>query len=171
MGFFQRKIVRRMQISPVAGTDFNKDKVPTLTCEKFWGPPPDKYFLMKQIYAYLLSKFVQEIARGNCDGCKIESGSQTDHMGVQGCLNEEINHTREYYGQAKSKCTPSLMLTVFETFRRHIGATPIKAEIIAEAAINFLSDDFLISVMASPIDRSYIHINMLLDSVVDVVFM
>lgn len=151
--------------TPVMGTDYNGDKVPNLVCEKFWGPPPDKYLLMRQVYVYLLSKFIQQYIRANCDGCKVVSGAQDQHMGPAGCLNESFDHTREYYVRAKNRCTPVLMVSAFEKFRRHIGAAPLDGQVIAEAAVNYLGVDTCMTLMATPNDRSYVNVNMLLDAI------
>lgn len=173
VGFFSEDDCKKDadRFTPVLGTDYNGEKTPSLICDKIWGSPPDKFLLMRQIYVYMLVKFVQEIARANCDGCKTGSGSQERHMGVGGCLDESVDHTKEYYERAKGKCTPTLLLSIFEALRRQIGAEPVLGYDIAEAAIRYLSDDTCVSLMASLTDRSYININMLLDSVVDVVSM
>lgn len=171
IGFYSEDDCKRdaERFTPILGTDYTSEKSPTLVCDKFWGPPPDKFLLMRQVYVYMLAKFIQEIARANCDGCKDGSGSQERHMVVGGCLDEGIDHTKEYYEQSKNKCTPALLVSVFDAVRRQIGAEPLTARVIAEAAITYLSDTYCISLMASPTDRSYININMLLDSLVDIV--
>lgn len=150
---------------PTPGTDYVGEKMPTVLLEKVWASPPDKFLHMRQIYVYLLARFLREVAQSYCDGCKVAASSQIDHMGLGGCLAEDVNQKAEYIVMAKSKITASLMLTMFEASRRQIGATPIFVQLIAEAVLAYLSDDRCIEIMKDPGNVKYVHIDMMLETV------
>lgn len=167
VGFFSEEDCRRNadKFIPTAGIDYNGEKTPTVAVEKFWGSAPDKFLHMRQVYVFLLNRYLQELSQSNCDGCRVGASSQIEHMGQGGCLSEDEGQKSEYMVSARDKITPSLMATIFDTSRRQIGATPVFSLLLAEALLAYLSETVCVQVLKDPGNINYVNINMLLDFV------
>ena len=87
----------------------------------------------------MLRKFVEDMCKTRCEGCKTDSGSQSDHMGESGCLEEGADMRSEYLGEGLSKMNPSDVVILYEKSRHMIGAPCHNSDILAET-VSFYMD-------------------------------
>ena len=79
------------------------------------------------------------MCKTRCEGCKIDSGSQSDHMGESSCLQEGVDLRSEYLIGGLSKMNPSDVVTLYEKSRRMIGVPCQNSDILAET-VSFYMD-------------------------------
>ena len=115
----------------------SKDKA-TMVIETVWGPPPPKFVHMHQVFLFLIKKHIEMLVKSKCQGCNVDSGSQKDHMGELGCLNDRKEYFSEYFNDVRPLVTLPDLISMFTTRRREIGANSQYADLYAEATIFFM---------------------------------
>ena len=115
----------------------NKDKA-AMVIETVWGPPLPKFLHMHQVFLFLLRKHIEVLVENKCQGCNVNSGSQKDHMGELGCLNEENDYVSDYFKDTYALATLQELITLFTTSRHEMGANSTYADLYAEATIFFM---------------------------------
>ena len=107
--------------------------------EKVWGPPPKKYVHMKEVLMYLLSGYIEVLKKEKCEGCKIDSPTQKDHMSTSGCLSEDVNFAELYCEEAFEKITESdrSMILLFKKSCRLMGINCSDGQIHAEICMYY----------------------------------
>ena len=148
---------------PVHGTDYAGDKVPNLVIEKVTAAPPCKMLLMRQVYICILRALIHAVIQENCEGCKVASGSQIDHMGSKGCLNEEFNYNAEFCDLVREKVKTGTMVMLFDAARKEMRATPLFVRLLAEAVQHFMSNEQCTDLMTNPKSKDK-YLNLFLDS-------
>ena len=148
---------------PVQGSDYTGEKVPSLVVEKVATTPPCKMLMMRQIYICLLRGMMRNVIQENCEGCKVASGSQVDHMGAKGCLNEEYNYNAEYCEVVRDKVQTGSMVMLFDAARKQMKATPLFVRLLAEAVQYFMSNEQCVDLMTNPRPKDK-YLNLFLDS-------
>ena len=111
-----------------------------LVIEKVWGPPPPKYLHMHEVYLHLVKKFIQELTKEKCAGCKVNSPSQKNHM-EGGCLDEQVDHFTLNCAEALKKVIKQDLITLFVNSRKVIGACTSHADLYAEMAQFYMDPD------------------------------
>lgn len=154
---------------PVHGSDYTGEKVPSLIIEKVSAAPPSKMLLMRQVYICMLRGMMRGVIQENCEGCKVASGSQVDHMGHKGCLNEDFNYNIEYCEMVRDKVQAGSMVMMFDAALKEMRAIPIFVRPIAEAVQYFMSNDQCIDLMMNPKSKDK-YLNMYLDSLYEKLF-
>lgn len=154
---------------PVHGSDYTGDKVPSLVIEKVPASPPCKMLLMRQVYICILRGMMRNVIQENCEGCKVASGSQVDHMGHKGCLNEEFNYNVEYCESVRDKVQTGVMVMLFDAARKEMRATPLFVRLLAEAVQHFMSNEQCIDLMSNPKSKDK-YLNLFLDSLYEKLF-
>ena len=115
----------------------SKDKA-TMAIKPVWGPPLPKFVHMHQVFLFLIKKHIEMLVKSKCQGCNVDSGSQKDHMGELGCLNESKDCFTEYFNNVWPLVTLPDLISMFTTSRREIGANSQYADLYAEATIFFM---------------------------------
>ena len=111
----------------------------SFSVETVWGPPPKRHVHIHVVFLYLLRTFIEDMCKTRCEGCKIDSSSQPDHMGKSGCLEEGADMRSEYLGEGLSKMNPSDVVTLYEKSGCMIGAPCHNSDILAET-VSFYMD-------------------------------
>ena len=134
----------------------------SVTIEKVWGQPPKKHVHMHEVFLFILKKFIETIVKGRCEGCKVDSPSQKDHMDEGGCLSESLDYTVEYCDEALSKISPSDLVTLYESSRRSIGASTAYSDLLAETALFYMRNSVAVNSIPTT-SKDTRNIRMLLD--------
>ena len=132
IGFFTEEHCKQDAQLNSPGTD-----KASVIIEKVWGPPPKKYVHMKEVLMYLLSGYIEVLKKEKCEGCKIDSPTQKDHMSTSGCLSEDVNFAELYCEEALEKITESDMILLFEKSCRLMGKNCSDGQIHAEICMYY----------------------------------
>ena len=116
----------------------NKDKA-AMVIETVWVPPPPKFLHMHQVFLFLIKKYIEQLVKSKCQGCSVDSGSQKDHMGELGCLNEGKDYLSDFFNDARMMVTLPDLIALFITSRHEMGANSTYADLYAEATMFYMS--------------------------------
>ena len=111
-----------------------------LVIEKIWAPPPPKYLHMHEVYLHLVKKFIEELSKQHCPGCKVNSPSQKDHVGG-GCLDDEEDRLSLHCKEALKKVDKKSLVTLFDNSRKMIGASSSHSDLYAEMAQFYMDSE------------------------------
>lgn len=163
--FYNEETCRQdaMNQEPKGAAD--KKGAPTVVIEKVTTVPPCKMLHMKQVYLSLVKCMIRLISQEKCPGCKQACMSQVDHMGQDGCANEEVNHIAMYCSVACERVEISSMVTLFDTTRKQMGATPLFVRVLAEATKYYLTPDVCSELLSSKDDNPHtMNLDMFIDT-------
>ena len=99
---------------------------------------------MQQVFMHLFRKHTEELMKENCQGCQVNSGSQKDHMGPSGCLDEEADHASIFCTEALRKICKQDLTNLFEKSRRSISANSAHSDIYAEGVMYYMTPKFVL---------------------------
>jgi hypothetical protein len=81
--------------------------------------------LLKMIYTCIIRQQVKLLALENCNGCITSHGSQAQHMGPGGCLDEEMNNLNYYMNEARKNTPVSKALDIIkQLYEKYNMAVP-----------------------------------------------
>ena len=142
IGFFSEEDCKRDASSHRPDSDKG-----TVVIETVWGPPPKKYVHIHEVFLHILKTFIDKLVKERCEGCKVESQSQKDHMGPSGCLVEDVDYLVEYCQEALEKISPSDLVTLYEKSRREIGACFAFSDLSVETVVFYMDQETAIHYM------------------------
>ena len=150
--FFREEAMKHgYRKKPVEGKDYQKeDGEPELRVRAVRNSPPDDIHLMYAVFLHVVQAEVDHTLKKRCEGCRIDSGSQSDHCMSGGCLDTDDSYLRAVIGEALVDIGFMALLPVFDVVRREMGLRPTNGKQLACAAVAWISHDELTERLLNP---------------------
>ena len=124
---------------PQKGKDYEiKDGEPEIRVDITSKSPPEDTAIMRVVLSTLVGEKILALTKKNCQGCKVDSPSQFDHMGIGDCLDPELDDTDLYFDEAFKEVQLNEMMNAFDITRRSFRLKPVLAKQLAKAALAYI---------------------------------
>lgn len=90
---------------------------------------------------------VDECKMSSCEACQCGVDDQQSHMIAGGCMDEEMNHHDVHFVKVKEAIQDKDLVVLYNTVCRMLGVSPQGSSMLAKAALAYLSEEDLMSML------------------------